>query len=720
MYAQMYYAPPKVVISTMENGIIDVSGDVVKVTVTHRLNAVSTATVVLNNYSNRLGGKYNWTLHVGDQIYIALYANDTEFPQFTGRIFECPILAFEAESFTIECQDCIGDMQYELWCPYSVEAQKTWFGYNDQAIIDSAMIMNQNDSGEGNVLYGFLQKVCGLGQNMIYIEKFPDEKNIMKNFLKETVCTTGRGDTQSFNSYSSKVFEQVFTDLFGTFNPSDDSSGSSSSSPSTSKSGAELWAGWLQKVPTNKDVWQNAGRTGDLEHQCWDLFLTYANYLWNLSPSSSALHQPDDPLTVPVTIKNKYGQTEYSSTPWGRGRMKPKTWRRIVGGCGGYWQNVNDGGNPTISKYVNVIQHNEPAQKGDIAFWWTTPTTDNPNDEYYGYGHVAIVLQDLGDKVQVMTQDTTSKGVVTANFPKNSPNSGPWQLAGYLRPSCLSGLGGGLEAGSATQAQLENTAFKLFQYFDYENANQQLLSENLGKYTNLYDNVPTLDFVKSVCSATMRSFISLPNGAFCAFVPDYYGFFQNASGIVNEIEINDIDLVSYSVTMSKSSYKSHVFLLTNEQFGNVYGLTSDNSIITQIRLTDSSGIVSFQRQPDTLINFINIEAAGVPQTPKGLQQLMNRWGVSVLKQNDPNIVSHTLTTIEALKMIIDAWANVFTAKIQLAYRPDLFPGLRLKLNSAGIIVFCKEVTQTWSSTAGGSTTVQTCATCSTNGKAGIF
>ena len=715
MYAQTYYAPPKVIISTMEEGILDVSGDVIEVTVVHRLNAVSTATVTLNNYSNRLGGKYNWTLHIGDKLYIALYVNDTEFPQFTGRIFECPITAFEAESFTIECQDCIGDMQYELWCPYSEEAQKTWFSYNDQAIIDSAMLLNQNDSGEGNVLYGFLQKVCGLGKNMIYIEKFPDEKDVMKNMLKETVCTKGRGDNQSFNSFSQQVFTIVYKDLFGTFDPS-----TSSSSTQKGKSGAAIWAGWQAKVPVNKGVWQNANTKGEYQHQCWDLYLTYANYLWHLPFNSPALHQPDDPLTIPVTVKNKYGQIEYTSSPWARGRLRPKTTERIVGGCGGYWQNVNDGGNSTISQYVNVIQHNEPAQEGDIAFWWTTPTTDNPRDPYYGYGHVAIVLQDLGDQLHVMTQDTSSNGVVTATFPKNSPNSGPWQLAGYLRPSLLGDLGGEITVGNATEAQLENTAFKLFQYFDYKDANEQLLNNNLGKYTNLYDNVPTLDFVKSICSATMRSFVSLPNGAFCAFVPDYYGFFQNASGIVNEIEINDIDLVNYSVSMSKSSYKSHVFLLTNEQFGNVYGLTSDNAIQTQIRLTDSSGIVSFQRQPDSLINFINIEAAGVPQTPKGLQQLMDRWGVSVLKQNDPNIVSHTLTTIEALKLIIDAWANVFTASVQLAYRPDLFPGLRLKLNSAGIVVFCKEVTQKWTSTTGGSTTVQTCATCSTNGKAGIF
>ena len=721
MKAQIYYSYPKVIISTQNAGVIDVSNDVISLTVTHRLDAVSTATVSLNNYSNRTGGRYNWTLTIGDKIYISLYANGTEFPQFTGRIFSCPIVAYDAENFTIQCQDCIGDMQYQLWCPYSQKAQSRWFSYNDQAIIDAAQLSSINDSGEGNVLLGFLEEVCGMNENMIYIEKFPDEKDVMKNILKKTVNTSGSGGSGSKagEQYERQVFEKVFSDLFGTFLPSS----SSSSTQQSSTAGIDIWNGWLKKIPINKGVWQNAGQTGEYADQCWDLFLTYANYLWKLTPSNAkgALTQPDDPLTLSVPVKNSKGQTEYTKTPWGRGKFKPKMKTEIVGGCGGYWQEVNNGDSnvSAVASKVTVIQHNETAQEGDIAFWWTTPTTCNPNQPDYGYGHVAIVLQDKGSEVEVMEQYTQSKGVVKATHPKNSPNSGPWQLAGYLRPNCLGNLGGALETNSATTAQLEDTAFKLFQYFQYSNANEQMLSEDLGKYTNLYDNVPTLDFVKSVCNATMRSFISLPNGAFCAFVPDYYGFFQDASGIVNEIEIPDIDVVNYSVTMDKSSYKSHVFLLTNEQFGNVYGITSDSDITTAIRLADSSGIVSFQRQPDTLINFINIEAAGVPQTPEGFTELMNRWGVSVLKQTDTNIVSHVLTTIEALKMLIDAWANVFTAQIQLAFRPDLFPGLRLKLNSAGIIVFCKEVTQNWSSTAGGSTTVQTCATCGSNGKAGI-
>ena len=185
MKAQIYYSYPRVIIATENAGVIDVSNDVIELTVTHRLDAVSTATVSLNNYSNRTGGRYNWTLNIGDKIYISLMANDTEFPQFTGRIFACPIVAYDAEAFTIQCQDCIGDMQYQLWCPYSQQAQSRWFSYNDQAIIDAAQLSGINDSGEGNVLLGFLEDVCGMSKEMIYIEKFPDEKDVMKNILKE-------------------------------------------------------------------------------------------------------------------------------------------------------------------------------------------------------------------------------------------------------------------------------------------------------------------------------------------------------------------------------------------------------------------------------------------------------------------------------------------------------------------------------------------------------
>ena len=693
LHAQIYTSRPKVVIYSQSAGILDVSQDVIAVSVTHNLDAVSTASIKLNNYSNALSGRYNFTLHVADKVYISFVLNGTEIPQFVGRIFAVPVVAYDAESFDITVQDCIGDLQYEVWCPYSLEAQKRYFTYNDVNLINAAQAEGISDSGEGNVLYDFLLNVCGMKKNMVYIEKFPDINDVMKNILKELVC---KSDLQN-----QALFEKIFSELFGVNDPNLDSStgnGSSSgngSTPQEQQAAEKVWNKWMSAVPIGTGVWQNADQTGEYAEQCWDLFKEYFHVLFNLGYDSSYLYQPN-----PAIKWDAHGPTH-------------------VGGCGGYWQDCKNGKNAFVQKNCTVIEPSSTAQQGDVAFWWETPTTA-PGTADSGYGHVAIVIQDQGDKLYVEDQyrgEPKPGGVRYDTYPKNK---GDYKLAGYIRPNPVAALNGWGAGSNASQQQaLESEAYKLFQYVNFDDANQTILSQELGKYSNLYDNVPCLDFVKSVCSATMRSFISLPDGSFCAFVPDYYGFFQDVTKVENIVDIPDVDLVDYKVNMSKSSYKSHVFLLTNEQFGNVYGWASDNDIETIIRLTESSGIVSFQRDADRLTSFLNIEASGFPQSAKGFTDLMNAWGVSVLKRTDPNIVSHPLTAIEALKMLIDAWANVFTADIKLAFRPDLFPGLRLRIASAGVIVFIKSVTHTWTSTQGGSTRVSSCATCALNGKAGI-
>ena len=531
---------------------------------------------------------------------------------------------------------------------------------------------------------------------MIYIEKFPDLNDIMKNILKDIVCKT---DSEK------QLYEKIFDEMFGAYNPEIGVDGNVTTQTATSntENANQLWAGWKKLVPIGKKIYQNGQGTLAEPEQCWTLYMTYFHYLYKL---------PWDDTSVFI-------QPPVYNTDEG-GRFIPK----IQGGNGGYWEDCHDGDIAFIKKNCQVLGPKATAQKGDVVFWWQSPTTA-PGTPLHGYGHVAIVQEDLGSKLQVEEQYQGSGGVVSAKHPKNGDN---WILAGYIRPNILSGITSPSTSGSSqsdssdpnavTQQELENDQFKMFQYLNYDNANQTMLSTELDKYDNLYDNVPLLDYVKSCCQSTMRSFMSLPNGAFCAFVPDYYGFFQ-ISGINNVIDIDDVDLVDYQISMSKSSYVSHVFLLTNEQFGNMYGTTSDATIPTMTRLLESSGIVSFQRDAKNLQYLMNISGAGVPQSEKGFADIMNMWGVKILKKSDPNIVSHTLTAIEAVKILLDSWANVFQSQIKLAFRPDIYPGLRLHIKTLGIMVYVKSVTHTWTSTSGGSTTVQSCATSSDNGRVGV-
>lgn len=677
MPSQSSVTKSRVLIDTFKEGVLDVSDDVMRVSHTANLDGVSTCSLSLNNYSNNLQGRYNSLLKIGDRFHLDLYDGGVQFPRFTGYLFSAPQYAYNANSFDITAHDLIGAMQWKLWNPYAEASYKRYVAPFAQ-IASGAQELGITDSGIGNVMLDFLMTVCGMSKNMIYIQKFPDLNNVMKNILKATVCKGSKGWESEF--------EAVFEQLFGTFNPSTisgSSNGSGDNDTASATSKNALWQKWLKTYPIGGGEYATGNNTNpSLTEQCWSLFESYTHLLFNWPWQGGPNYQP-------------------------------------AGGNGAYWQEAKDGTcDPTVLADFQVLDASAKAEMGDVVFWSATPGRLGVQ-----YGHVAVVFQDLGSSLKVENQ-WVGHPVQFDTFPKNSDG---YKIAGYLRPKIFAGKNlassttisgssassssassSSVSAASGQSAAAYNDTFKIFQWINNTNFQATQESENLNRYDNLYDNVPVLNYIKSLCNGSMRSFSSLPDGSFTAFVPDYFGFFENATQENNTIEIPDTDLIDFSVTHNKANYKSHVFLLTNEQMQNVCGIqgANDSSLSNVLRLMDSSGIVSFQKQPAELANLIDIRSMGFSQDAQGFKDLMNRWGVSVDKETDDNIVSHVMTTIEALYMLCKSWASVSECTVQLAFRPDIYPGLRLKFPSInGLTAFVDSCTQTWDAQNGGSTTV---------------
>ena len=901
------YTKPRVYIQTMSMGIINVSDDIINISVSHQTDAVSTCTITLLNYSNAISGKYNGLLHVGDKIHVDYLMNGTVFPQFTGRLFSVPLLNLNTENYSITAQDCIGDMQWKWWCPYSTEAQEKYFTDNFTNIVQAANTLGEADSGMGNVLLDFLQNVVGMPSSMIKIAAFPDLNNVMHNILKDTVCNH---DSNLENEY-----EKIFTELFGTIGDwgnSNNSSASTTPQVKLSKTGQIVATirtlvnqnANSRNAPTSimistggsqPETWdttygrEHTGKYGLTQQQCanhshnspayklsetiqdtimstiastllkkygnvskaivgyfledWDgnwwgeSHLSSMNYtgksslgdvithtlheLWddvdnrltngfilingtaiksskdlskyvvtmgvnsngtgetqknssssssnsssntnNSSASSSSSNTSNSSNSSTTTIKPAAGaqqtwQTFYNTYTPGSGKyatggnrsqiMAEQCWAlwetygqylyhwtgpyhgvgkqpdgQLPGnpapnkGNWGYWTEIKNGQTALAQKVRSkmlVIAPSETAQTGDVVFFKYTNTTKAGSGQYAGFGHVAIVLKDNGTTITVLNQ-WAGQPLTTTTFEKNGANSA---VAGYLRPKIFgntapvlnasTGSSSSSSANSATSEAEEayDDTFKLFKYLDFNNTNDIALSMNLSTTDDMYDNVPTLDYVKSVCHASMRTFMSLPDGSFGAFVPDYYGFFSTTTGVNNIINLPLSQVKTYTTNVDKSSYKTHVFLLTDELTdGATMGVASTSSLNTLTQLQNSSGIITLPKQGALLCKLMDFSAAGVTNTVQGISTLMNRWGVSVLKKQDMNIVSHVMTTIEAVYEILTAWANVFKTSMSIIFRPDILPGVRLTVEGTGTTYYVSGCTHSWDVNGGGSTSL---------------
>ena len=864
MKSEAFRSACRVYIDSASMGPINVSDDIINISVNLRLDAVSTLSISLNNYSNQLGGRYNMLLAIGDKVHADFVINGVVYPQFTGRIFSTPLVAFDAQAFTIEVQDCIGDLNFQVWCPYSVEAQTKYLTYAQQSITEAAEELGEEDSGLGNLLLDFLENVCRFPKNSIYIQEFPDLNNVMKNILKTIVCN----NDPNYEDEIVNIFEQCFGTITNSTAGSSSSSVSSqeasitaavamayihsltgskknwpsgewynqtkieckyvnegSGAPTTimmapgnddgsrsgmyglrlcdvkkylannekinyaaylplseqqqvfsslwadlikqyqdpclaflnywlpgsnqnfkgksaggiqagGKNGASClliinggvvnqksdiekpllaeaqklnktpagdnskWSAWLKQVPIGAGQYATADNaTQYLGEQCWSLYETYTHFLFGWNYQGGPNYQPDGANSTGIV------------------------------GNGAYYLLAKD--NPTITAAFDILPASATPRTGDVVFWSKSGgLNDSLGQEY---GHVAIVLQDQGSSLLVENQWLGSGGVVQSSWPKNASG---WAIAGYFRPKIFASDSLTAPSGSSTAAASSagstginpnmkgaaayNDMFELFKFVQFDNSSMTSESENLDKYDNLYDNEPVFSFVQSLCNASMRSFTSLPDGSFTAFVPDHFGYFSQVNpDYDNLVEIPPLNQIDYSISITKSSYISHLFCLTNENFPNLWGQSASSGLTDAAKLMESSGIVSLQRNPEELCHLISLDGTGFPTSAKGVADLMQAWGVKVLKAPDPNIESHVMTGILAVYKFVEAWANMYSSNIQISFRPDLRPGLRAHFPNLGLTAFISSVTHSWSATSGGSTSLQINSIVKDTGRAGM-
>ena len=213
LVSEVYYSGVEVIIETMSHGVIDVSDDVRSVSVTRRLDGISTASFTLVNYSTYSSGRYNGVIHVGDRMHIAFIKDSQRIDAFTGRVYKVPVVAYNESSYTVECQDVIGDLKYIFWDPYSLAAQQRYMLSMDSISSKSAEYAQTNnvgdDNGIGIMLNDFLTAengVCHLPSDAVRIAAFPSTSETMQAIIRMTI----RGDVNT-----DAMLESVYTMLFG-------------------------------------------------------------------------------------------------------------------------------------------------------------------------------------------------------------------------------------------------------------------------------------------------------------------------------------------------------------------------------------------------------------------------------------------------------------------------------------------------------------------------
>ena len=175
------YSPDvSVSISTIKNGVIDVSADIMNFQVQRNINAVSSFTMTLAN-PNR---KYNRVINTMDRITVFL--KRTKFVQvFTGYVTLAPIETLVPTPITVNAYCTLRNLQVTYWDDTLIEFQQLLLNYMDSVANSSNQTLN--DGGIAQVIVNLLYKVAGWDPSRIHIAPIPQKfldlaGTVSKNF----------------------------------------------------------------------------------------------------------------------------------------------------------------------------------------------------------------------------------------------------------------------------------------------------------------------------------------------------------------------------------------------------------------------------------------------------------------------------------------------------------------------------------------------------------
>lgn len=269
----------------------------------------------------------------------------------------------------------------------------------------------------------------------------------------------------------------------------------------------------------------------------------------------------------------------------------------------------------------------------------------------------------------------------------------------------MAGVGAGGAGGGGGVSLL---AQNLFTYMFDPSA---FLDPNSGNFTGKYASIndePIMNTVEALCTASLRSYRSAPDGKFLAFYPDYFGLDGTAPSLILE----DIEMKDVRIDLNDASIATHVFTMGSE---NVYATTQD-----ELGYLRSAGVVTIE---DEWMFKRAVAGSYFPPETTDPMEFMQRYGIRPYKRTFKQIQQgdgkEAAMLVLGIKEFMDRWARQYQTRIELTFMPELFPGMRVELSGHDLVLYVVSVNHSFSYESGFTTTAEVMAPMKTDVTAAI-
>lgn len=265
--------------------------------------------------------------------------------------------------------------------------------------------------------------------------------------------------------------------------------------------------------------------------------------------------------------------------------------------------------------------------------------------------------------------------------------------------------GGGSEGGSTTQNMMSEASATAFtSEISFPTVEDQVAAVALTGQKSLMNDKSVLPFVQQLTQASLRSFMSLPNGDFFAFYPDYFGEMGHRKPYWL---IDDIEVLNGGIDLGDDSLATHVFGVGDNTW------PVNNELINQLF---SAGTVSIFNAFESagVIDRSSADSKSTKEAP-GLQNVMDkgeaikflqRYGARPLVLELPMVRSPVYEMLLAYQQFMLAWSSQFRTPFSFTFMPEIFPGGKVGFPNHGLQMYIESVKHDWDLESGFTTTAQ--------------
>lgn len=264
--------------------------------------------------------------------------------------------------------------------------------------------------------------------------------------------------------------------------------------------------------------------------------------------------------------------------------------------------------------------------------------------------------------------------------------------------------GEGNSSSSAQNMMSEAAATAFTNEISFPSVEEQVVAVALTGQKSLMNDKSVMPFVQQLCQASMRNFMSLPNGDFFAFYPDYFGEMGHRKPYWL---IDDIEVLGGGINLTDDNLATHVFAVGDNTWpvnNELLNMLFSAGTISVFNAFESAGILD-RSSENVANNKTNPGFSSVMDKGEAVA-FLQRYGARPLVLDFPMIRSPLYEMLMAYQQFMMAWSRQFITPFTFTFMPEIFPGGKLGFPNHGLQMYVESVQHSWDLETGFTTTAQ--------------